>query len=244
MAAFGVCPRVFCYGQAVLPCGRADTPGLDTVKLFCPNCQDIYSPLSQKYSGVDGAFFGSTFPTLFFQAYPEFLSMPFKGSATTNTVGSTDKSSHTSAAGTPQNTSLIQQKQDLVNPNPYGGQRPPSSGTYVPRIYGFKVSERAKSGPRMGWLRERPERYEELDEVDWKGRPVVEDKSGGKQQKIAPTSESAAQGGGGGGSGNNGVMQVEKSGTTSALFEEDAAGVPGGAAVAGLKSEESEEEEE
>jgi casein kinase II subunit beta len=41
---------------------------------------------------------------------------------------------------------------------------------YVPRIYGFKVSERARSGPRMKWLRERPERWEELDSVDWKGQ--------------------------------------------------------------------------
>jgi hypothetical protein len=24
------------------------------VKLFCPNCQDIYGPMSTKYSGVDG----------------------------------------------------------------------------------------------------------------------------------------------------------------------------------------------
>lgn len=41
---------------------------------------------------------------------------------------------------------------------------------YAPRIFGFKVSERARSGPRMRWLRERPEKYDELDEVDWKGR--------------------------------------------------------------------------
>jgi casein kinase II subunit beta len=34
---------------------------------------------------------------------------------------------------------------------------------YVPRIYGFKVSERARSGPRMKWLRERPERWDELE---------------------------------------------------------------------------------
>jgi len=52
--AFGICPRVFCQGQAVLPCGRVDTPGIDTVKLFCPNCQDIYGPMSTKYQGVDG----------------------------------------------------------------------------------------------------------------------------------------------------------------------------------------------
>jgi len=46
---------------------------------------------------------------------------------------------------------------------------------YVPRIYGFKVSERAKSGPRMHWLRLRPESPEELDMVDWRGRWINED---------------------------------------------------------------------
>jgi casein kinase II subunit beta len=45
----------------------------------------------------------------------------------------------------------------------------------VPRIYGFKVSERAKSGPRMQWLRRRPESPSELDMVDWRGRWIDED---------------------------------------------------------------------
>jgi len=43
------------------------------------------------------------------------------------------------------------------------------------RIYGFKVSERAKSGPRMQWLRKRPESPNEMDMVDWRGRWVDED---------------------------------------------------------------------
>jgi casein kinase II subunit beta len=45
----------------------------------------------------------------------------------------------------------------------------------VPRIYGFKVSERAKCGPRMQWLRLRPESPEELEHVDWRGRWIDED---------------------------------------------------------------------
>lgn len=40
----------------------------------------------------------------------------------------------------------------------------------MPKIYGFKVSEKAKSGPRMLWMRLRPESPEELEDVDWKGR--------------------------------------------------------------------------
>lgn len=51
---FGSCPRVYCAGCNVVPCGRSDMPGLDTVKLFCPNCNDMYVPPSSKFQGVDG----------------------------------------------------------------------------------------------------------------------------------------------------------------------------------------------
>ncbi|KAK4944428.1 casein kinase 2 regulatory subunit [Elasticomyces elasticus] len=36
---------------------------------------------------------------------------------------------------------------------------------YEPKIYGFRVSERAKSGPRMKWLRSKPADVNELDEA-------------------------------------------------------------------------------
>jgi hypothetical protein len=51
---FGSCPRVYCVGCNVVPCGRSDMPGLDTVKLFCPNCNDVYVPPSSRFQGVDG----------------------------------------------------------------------------------------------------------------------------------------------------------------------------------------------
>ena len=51
---FGACPRVYCNGTHVVPCGRTDLPGLDTVKLYCPNCNDIYTPPSSRFQGVDG----------------------------------------------------------------------------------------------------------------------------------------------------------------------------------------------
>lgn len=38
-----------------MPCGRVDIPGNDTVKLFCPNCNDIFVPPSSRFQGVDGA---------------------------------------------------------------------------------------------------------------------------------------------------------------------------------------------
>jgi casein kinase II subunit beta len=37
---------------------------------------------------------------------------------------------------------------------------------YEPRIYGFRVSEVAKTGPRMKWLRSKPDDVNELDESD------------------------------------------------------------------------------
>ena len=53
---FGTCPRVYCVGCNVVPCGRVDIPGTDTVKLFCPNCNDIFIPPSSRFQGVDGQF--------------------------------------------------------------------------------------------------------------------------------------------------------------------------------------------
>ncbi|CAG8475818.1 576_t:CDS:2 [Diversispora eburnea] len=105
---FGCCPRVYCQSCPVIPCGRSDLPGLETVKLFCPNCLDLYTPPSSRFHNVDGAFFGTTFPHLLFQQYPDLL---------------------------PSN---IQTK------------------IYEPKIFGFKVNEKSRSGPRMQWLRMRP----------------------------------------------------------------------------------------
>ena len=161
-------------------------PGVDTVKLFCPNCNDIYVPPSSRFQGVDGttmsssqrfpsltehplnpgAFFGTTFAHLFFQTYRELAPAPFWKAPMSN--GS--PLSPRSASG-----SISSRNSPFVNPNPHGGQKRANGFVYVPRIYGFKVSERAKNGPRMQWLRLRPESPEELDMVDWRGRWIDED---------------------------------------------------------------------
>lgn len=70
---FGRCPRVYCQGQPVLPVGLSDLPRQHTVKVFCPRCEDVYYPRSTRHSSLDGAFFGTTFPHLFFQTYPELI---------------------------------------------------------------------------------------------------------------------------------------------------------------------------
>ncbi|KAJ3905642.1 casein kinase II regulatory subunit-domain-containing protein [Lentinula edodes] len=158
---FGSCPRVYCMGTNVVPCGRSDMPGLDTVKLFCPNCNDIYVPPSSRFQGVDGAFFGTTFAHLFFQTYRELAPAPFWKAPPSSSMSNSPRLSTGSMAHTAST---------FVNPNPHGGQKRAAGYVYVPRIYGFKVSERAKCGPRMQWLRLRPESPDELDMVDWRGR--------------------------------------------------------------------------
>ena len=46
-AEFGRCPRVYCCGQPCLPVGQSDVSRQSNVKIFCPKCQDIYTPQSR-----------------------------------------------------------------------------------------------------------------------------------------------------------------------------------------------------
>lgn len=74
------------------------------------------------------------------------------------TAASTERRNANAASGpsAPLTASTLQQS--LL------GQRVPQARLYTPRIYGFRVSEHAKSGPRMRWMRMRPESFEELDQ--------------------------------------------------------------------------------
>lgn len=67
---FGMCPRELCENQPVLPVGLSDVPGVATVKIFCPKCNEVYAPHSSKYR-LDGAFFGTTFPHMVFAVHPD-----------------------------------------------------------------------------------------------------------------------------------------------------------------------------
>ena len=62
---FGVCPRIMCEKQHVLPVGVSDQLRTSRVKVYCPKCQEIYLP-KIKVSDVDGAYFGTSFPHLFY----------------------------------------------------------------------------------------------------------------------------------------------------------------------------------
>lgn len=221
---FGYCPRVFCHSHPVLPCGRSDLPGLDTVKLFCSNCIDNYSPPSSRFHGVDGAFFGTTFPHLLFQCYRDLLpsiiapknsntlnvlhppsyqpaasteaddasasqrmdvdaaSGPSAALSTIGTQPSPQKGTSTSiippkpaaepsTSATPPTVTEVQSQETATKPRHRTldidqiGKRAPYCRIYTPRIYGFKVSEHAKIGPRMKWARLRPNSLDELDSV-------------------------------------------------------------------------------
>lgn len=70
---FGFCPRVHCKLTPMLPIGLSDTPRVASVKLYCPNCEDIYNPKSSRHAAIDGAFFGTSFPAMFLQTYPELV---------------------------------------------------------------------------------------------------------------------------------------------------------------------------
>jgi len=187
---FGCCPRVFCNSARVLPVGTNDIPGQETVKLFCPSCLDVYVPPNSRFQSVDGAFFGTTFGCLFFMTFPEFdvsakgdplglssthpvFGLPPSGAPAAEVI----KSASSSLTSTPVHTSAITEvPPDVAAPPPNQpvtingattSNLAPGLGSgkiHEPRIYGFRVSERSKTGPRMKWLRMRPADMNELDE--------------------------------------------------------------------------------
>ncbi|KAK5091440.1 casein kinase 2 regulatory subunit [Lithohypha guttulata] len=203
LAHFGYCPRVYCHGTKVLPVGRTDTPGQETVKLFCPSCLDIYTPPNSRFQAVDGAFFGTTFPGLFLMTFPELDIAPAKkrsrdNGATneeTESILSPNEAAQHQGMTASRSSSLTLPSAPLIpGVNTAKDERaaaqaamlaalPPQPATingvaaqnlapglgrskiYEPKIYGFRVSERAKGGPRMRWLRSKPLDLNELDEA-------------------------------------------------------------------------------
>ncbi|GMM57779.1 casein kinase 2 regulatory subunit [Maudiozyma humilis] len=68
---FGTCPRYFCNGMQLLPCGLSDTIGKSTVRLYCPSCQDLYLPQSSRFLCLEGAYWGTSFPGVFLKHFKE-----------------------------------------------------------------------------------------------------------------------------------------------------------------------------
>lgn len=71
-SVFGVCPRVQCDRQPVLPIALSEELSIARVKSYCPKCKDIYVP-RMRYIDIDGAYFGCSFPHIFLQAFPDFI---------------------------------------------------------------------------------------------------------------------------------------------------------------------------
>lgn len=146
---FGVCPRSHCEQARTIPVGLSDIPGEETVKLFCPSCLDVYVPPNSRFQTVDGAFFGRTFGALFLLTFPEYdLTKRGADVLAGARVGDEDKESQLNGMYT-------------CNIAPGLG----ANKIYEPRIYGFRVSELARSGPRMQWLRDKPDEISDLDEA-------------------------------------------------------------------------------
>jgi casein kinase II subunit beta len=57
---FGICPRVLCERQHVLPVGMSEEIRTSRVKVYCPRCEEVYMP-KKKCHDVDGAYFGCSF---------------------------------------------------------------------------------------------------------------------------------------------------------------------------------------
>ncbi|KAJ3382741.1 casein kinase 2 regulatory subunit [Lobulomyces angularis] len=152
--AFGVCPRYLCGKCNVVPVGRSDKLGSETVKLFCARCLDVYTPKEQKHLNIDGAFFGTTFAHLFFLTYPG-LTPRILGLGEGHNHSKNKKINKMDSAedNDDEDDSNEDREKDITLLDDYE--------IYVPKIFGFKVSELSKAGPRMTWLRVREEMMEE-----------------------------------------------------------------------------------
>jgi len=150
---FGVCPRHNCNMARTLPVGLSDIPGEDTVKLFCPSCLDVYVPPNSRFQTVDGAFFGRTFGALFLLTFPDY---------------DISKTGADHLTGLNRSNNANSAEENLMLNGMFARNIAPGLGAkkiYEPRIYGFRVAEIAKSGPRMQWLRNKPDDITELDEA-------------------------------------------------------------------------------
>lgn len=46
---------------------------VESVKLYCPKCEDTYNPKSSRHASIDGAYFGTSYHNILFQVYPALV---------------------------------------------------------------------------------------------------------------------------------------------------------------------------
>lgn len=73
----------------LLPLGLSDISYQKAVKLYCPRCEDLYSPKSSRHASIDGAYFGSTFAHMLFMVYPGLIPVKSAAGTTSSTLGAT-----------------------------------------------------------------------------------------------------------------------------------------------------------
>jgi len=161
-ADFGRCPRVLCQSQPLLPVGLTDVAFEKSVKLYCGRCEDIYSPKSSRHGSIDGAYFGTSFPHMFFLAYPHLN--PSKGGAVDGTASALGVGSLLANSNVPPNMiygggTVVAERRRRRDDDAMDGVPPTTLVTtddmttataalkaerYRPRIFGFQVHEIAK----------------------------------------------------------------------------------------------------
>ena len=62
-SVFGVCPRIYCRMEKLLPIGLSSELGKSKVKVFCPCCREVYEPSTKV--DLDGAYFGPNMVHIF-----------------------------------------------------------------------------------------------------------------------------------------------------------------------------------
>ena len=62
-----------CGSQPLLPTGMSDVPNVQSVKLFCGKCEDLYNPKSSRHASIDGAYFGTSFQNILYQVHPTLI---------------------------------------------------------------------------------------------------------------------------------------------------------------------------
>jgi len=165
-ADFGRCPRVLCHAQPLLPCGLTDLPYEKPVKLYCPRCEDLYSPKSSRHGSIDGAYFGSTFPHMFMMVYSHMLpsKAPPDGPSTTTAGGPTIPRRLEEPAREGRNAAM--------SGNVSTAAAASKAERYSPKIFGFKINEIAKLQRWQGAVRDRQiSRLEEIETGEQQPQP-------------------------------------------------------------------------